>query len=88
MRKAIFADNSRAEPTILVMEKNIIFLETFSGHFYGQFFIKTVRGHLSTRSDNIAVNDSESHLVHMTCKTRFLSARLLSLHYGLTFNKT
>ena len=36
------ADNSRVEPTIFFMEKNS--LKLFSGHFYGQSFIQTVRG--------------------------------------------
>ena len=35
---------SMAEPTILSMEINIFFLGTFLWPFYGQFFIKTVRG--------------------------------------------
>ena len=40
--KSIF-DNSMAEPNILSIGK-YHFLKIFSGHFYGQFFIKTVRG--------------------------------------------
>ena len=38
------ADNSRVEPTILFMEKISFSLILFSGHFYGQSFIKTIRG--------------------------------------------
>ena len=41
--KRNFADNSRVEPTISLMEK-LFSLKHFSGHFYGQSFIKTVRG--------------------------------------------
>ena len=37
-------DKSRVEPTIFFIEKNIIFFETFLWSFYGQSFIKTVRG--------------------------------------------
>ena len=39
-----FADNLRVEPTIVFMEKISFSLKLFSGHFYGQSFIKTVRG--------------------------------------------
>ena len=46
MRKKTFADNLRVEPTIVLMEKLSFSLKYFSGHFYGQSFIKTVRGPL------------------------------------------
>ena len=46
MRKSLFSDNLRVEPTILLMEKISFSLKLFSGHFYGQSFIKTVRGPL------------------------------------------
>ena len=46
MRKNTFANNLRFEPTILLMEKLSFSLKLFSGHFYGQSFIKTVRGPL------------------------------------------
>ena len=36
--------NLRVEPTIIFMEKILFSLKLFSGHFYGQSFIKTVRG--------------------------------------------
>ena len=39
-------ENSRVEPTTFFMKKNVIFFETLSGNFYGQSFIKTVRGPL------------------------------------------
>ena len=39
-------DKSRVEPTILFIEKISFSLKLFSGHFYGQSFIKTVRGPL------------------------------------------
>ena len=44
--KNTFADNSSVEPTICLMEKLSFSLKLFSGHFYGQSFIKTVRGPL------------------------------------------
>ena len=37
-------DKSRIEPTIFLIEKISFSLKLFSGHFYGQIFIKTVRG--------------------------------------------
>ena len=37
-------DKSRVEPTIFFIEKISFSLKRFSGHFYGQSFIKTVRG--------------------------------------------
>ena len=42
--KNTFADNSRAEPTIFLMEKLSFSLKFLSGDIYGQSFIKTVRG--------------------------------------------
>ena len=47
--KNTFADNSRVEPTIFLMEKLSFSLKLFSGHFYGQYFIKTVRGPFRTQ---------------------------------------
>ena len=41
-------DKSRLEPTIFFIEKISFSLKLFSGHFYGQSFIKTVRGPLDT----------------------------------------
>ena len=40
--KTAFADNSRVRPTIFFIEKKSFSLKLFSGHFYGQSFIKTV----------------------------------------------
>ena len=37
-------DKSRVEPTLFFIEKISFSLNFFSGHFYGQSFIKTVRG--------------------------------------------
>ena len=37
-------DKSRVEPTMFLIEKISFSLKLFSGHFYGQSFIKTVRG--------------------------------------------
>ena len=45
-KRNTFADNSRVEPTIVLMETLSFSLKLFSGHFYGQSFIKTVRGPL------------------------------------------
>ena len=39
-------DKSRVKPTIFFIEKISLSLKLFSGHFYGQSFIKTVRGPL------------------------------------------
>ena len=39
-------DKSRIEPTIFLIEKISFSLKLFSGHFYGQSFIETVRGPL------------------------------------------
>ena len=44
--KTAFVDKLRVEPTIFVIEKISFSLKPFSGHFYGQSFIKTVRGPL------------------------------------------
>ena len=40
--KMAFADNSRVKPTIFFIDKISVSLKLFSGHFYGQSFIKTV----------------------------------------------
>ena len=40
-------DKSRVEPTIFFIEKILFSLKLFSDHFYGQSFIKTVRGPLA-----------------------------------------
>ena len=45
--KTAFVDKSRVEPTIFFIEKISFSLKLFSDHFYGQSFIKTVRGPLS-----------------------------------------
>ena len=42
-------DKSRVEPTIFFIEKISFSLKPKSGHFYGQFFIKTVRGPFSIK---------------------------------------
>ena len=42
--KTAFVDKSRVELTIFFIEKISFSLKLFSGHFYGQSFIKTVRG--------------------------------------------
>ena len=43
IEKTAFVDKSRVEPTIFFIEKISFSLKLFSGHFYGQSFIKTVR---------------------------------------------
>ena len=43
-------DKWRVEPTIFFIEKISFSLKLFSGHFYGQSFIKTVRGPLGDYS--------------------------------------
>ena len=56
--KTALVDKSRVEPTIFFLEKISFSLKLFSGHFYGQSFIKTVRG--PSLSDNelfIPVNE-------------------------------
>ena len=40
-------DKSRVEPTIFFIEKISFSIKLFSGHFYGQSFIKTVLGPLT-----------------------------------------
>ena len=42
-------DKSRIEPTIFFIENISFSLKLFSGHFYGQSFIKTVRGPFSVK---------------------------------------
>ena len=39
-----FLNKPRVEPTIFLIEKISLSLKLFSGHFYGQSFIKTVQG--------------------------------------------
>ena len=47
MRKLpAFVDKSRVQPSIFYIEKISFSLKLFSGQFYGQSFIKTVRGPL------------------------------------------
>ena len=46
-------DKSRVEPTIFFIEKILFSLKLFYCHFYGQSFIKTVRGPLVELSDLI-----------------------------------
>ena len=42
--KTAFLAKLRVEPTIFFIEKISYSLKLFSGHFYGQSFIKTVQG--------------------------------------------
>ena len=47
-------DKSRVEHTIFFIEKISFSLKLFSGHFYGQSFIKTVRGPLLEKASQTA----------------------------------
>ena len=42
--KMAFVDKSKVEPTIFFIDKISFSMKLFSGHFYGQSFIKTVQG--------------------------------------------
>ena len=42
--ETVFVNKSRVEPIAFFIEKISFSLKLFSGHFYGQSFIKTVRG--------------------------------------------
>ena len=64
--KNTFADNSRVEHTIFLMEKLSFSLNLFSGDFYGQSFIKTVRGPL----EMISVRGIETELHSVNLKQR------------------
>ena len=48
-------DKSRVEPTIFFVEKISFSLKLFSGHFYGQSFIKTVRSPVCSVEISLAV---------------------------------
>ena len=45
------------EPTLFFIEKISFSLKFFSGHFYGQSFIKTVRGPLKLSYAGVALNN-------------------------------
>ena len=53
--KTAFVDKSRVEPIIFFIEKISFSLKLFSGHFYGQSFIKTVRGPLILMVNTVCV---------------------------------
>ena len=52
--KTAFVDKSRVESSIFFIEKISFSLKLFSGHFYGQSFIKTVRGPLKVTTISVA----------------------------------
>ena len=52
-------DKSRVEPSIFFIEKIKFSLKLCSAHFYGQSFIKTVRGPLSTHVFAIIIKSQE-----------------------------
>ena len=54
--KTAFVDKLRVGPTIYFIEKISFCLKLFSGHFYGQSFIKTVRGPLPLWTRNVFSN--------------------------------
>ena len=56
-------DKSRVEPTIVFKEKISFSLKLFSGHFYGQSFIKTVRGPLPANEILVQVAYEQNHSV-------------------------
>ena len=58
-------DKSRDEPAIFFIEKILFSLKLFSGHFYGQFFIKTVRGpwHVGPLKTHISLNIRADHSI-------------------------
>ena len=61
-------DKSRVESTIFFIEKISFSLKFFSGHFYGQSFIKTVRGPLLIlffMSIDTSMISPNSHLFHV-----------------------
>ena len=62
-------DNSRVKATIFFIEKISFSLKLFSGHFYGQSFIKTVRGplmlcHYNVDILNICLKEFDLMLCH------------------------
>ena len=68
-------DKSRVEPTIFFIEKIPFSLKLFSGHFYGQSFIKTVRGPLLyATSMQKQVTDVSLVLKDSDTKTQTLSS--------------
>ena len=52
MKKLLFVDKKRVEPTLIFIEKILFSLKLFSGHFYGQSFFKTVQGPFKIISQN------------------------------------
>ena len=64
-------DKSRVEPTIFFIEKISFSLKVFSGYFYGQSFIKTVRGPLVC-----ATSKASDHPAHTRSLIRAFASRL------------
>ena len=54
-------DKSRVEPSIFFIEKISFSLKLFSGHFYGQSFIKTVRGPLNLTAKGFKIGHLNIH---------------------------
>ena len=69
-------DKSRVESTIFFIEKISFSLKLFSGHFYGQSFIKTVRGpytllllsHIQSKQKNEKKNTLDN--INLTVKIK------------------
>ena len=77
-----FVDKSRVEPTIFFIEEISFSLKLFSGHFYGQSFIKTVRGPLlvnSRCSRELSQSDSLEYPQHRFCSR---NTRAFSSNFG------
>ena len=70
--KTAFVDNSRVKATIFFIEKISYSLKLFSGHFYGQSFIKTVRGPCKHKIPH--------SFDHCDCIVLRLHAKLLCTH--------
>ena len=80
-------DKSRVEPTLFFIEKISFSLKLFSGHFYGQSFIKTVRGPLILWGYNVdKLNICMEELIIFVCtdSTEIFFSKLRSA--GLNYN--
>ena len=67
MRKNIFADNLRVEPTILFVEKISFSLKLFSCHFYGQLseVLSTVCILFSADSRRVVVSYKRTYVLEV-----------------------
>ena len=74
-------DKSRVEPTIFFIEKISFSLKLFSGHFYGQSFIKTVRGP-SIMQEHESVSIYFSYDIKIVLKSYFWRESVRVLPYA------